>query len=63
MAARYIATALVLRDRAWLVAPPWRGAVVVLLGVSFTAASEWYSVYRSGGWAYLRRMPFTGRGA
>ena len=49
---------LVLRDVDWPIADPWRGvAIVALLGVGFTAYSEWRSVYQAGYWGYTSSMP------
>ena len=54
----YLGAALAARDLKWPVTANRRGiAVALLLGVFYTAASEWYNVYRVGNWAYLPQMP------
>lgn len=42
----------------WPNAAPLRGAIVALLvGVGYTAFSEWFNVYRLGSWSYTDSMP------
>lgn len=33
------------------------GAVALFLGLSYTAASEWWNVYQAGSWSYAPAMP------
>ena len=57
-AASFVIASLALSDADWPVSHPWfGGSIVVLLGLSYTAHSEWYSVYRAGYWGYTESMP------
>lgn len=51
-------TALVFRNRRWWVRPRW-GAVLlfVLLGLAYTAWSEWYNTQVRHSWEYSDAMP------
>lgn len=33
------------------------GAIALLLGLGYTAVSEWWNVYRAGNWSYAPAMP------
>ncbi|MEP7181266.1 MAG: hypothetical protein ABI886_03650 [Betaproteobacteria bacterium] len=42
----------------WPASRPWAGGAIVVIGaVVFTAWSEWFNVYRAGGWGYTASMP------
>ncbi len=57
-ATTFLLTAIVFRDVDWPRRRPWpAGAFLLVLGLTFTAASEWYNVYAIGGWAYKDSMP------
>lgn len=57
----YLLTAITVRQLFWPERQPWRaGALAVVLGVAFAAASEWYNVYVLGSWAYAAKMPLLG---
>ena len=54
----FLVTSLLLRDTGWIRRRPWTGAVLVaVLGVSYTAYSEWLNVYVRQSWAYSSMMP------
>lgn len=54
----FLLTCLVLRDMGWIRRRPWTGAALVaVLGVSYTAYSEWLNVYVRQSWAYSSMMP------
>jgi hypothetical protein len=54
----FLIAAIALRDANWPASHPWHGgAIAILAGVSYTAYSEWYNVYRAGYWAYTSSMP------
>lgn len=54
----YLLVAIVFRELDWLRRRPWpAGTLAVVLGLGFTAWSEWYNVYRLGTWAYRPTMP------
>lgn len=54
----YALTALALGNRAWPLRDPQRGILLAtMLGLVYTAASEWHNVYRAAAWAYTERMP------
>lgn len=54
----FLLTSLLLRDMGWIHRRPWTGAVLVaVLGVSYTAYSEWLNVYVRQSWAYSSMMP------
>ncbi len=56
--AAYMLTSLALRAWAWPARYPLRGiALATALGLAFTAASEWYNVYKIGAWTYTESMP------
>ncbi len=49
---------MALRCADWPVSRPWIGGAMVVSGaLAYTAWSEWYNVYRVGGWAYAASMP------
>ncbi len=59
--ATYLLAAIVFRSFDWPVRFPWRaGAFAIVVGLIFTAASEWSNVYVLGGWAYKSTMPLIG---
>lgn len=54
----FLLTGLLLRDMGWIHRRTWTGAVLVaVLGVSYTAYSEWLNVYVRQSWAYSSMMP------
>lgn len=54
----YALTALALRAWAWPLLDPLHGiTLTTALGLAYTAASEWYNVYRAAAWAYSESMP------
>ncbi|MDP2240774.1 MAG: hypothetical protein Q8K18_11520 [Burkholderiales bacterium] len=54
----YALTALALGNWSWPLRNPLRGIVLATtLGLTYTAASEWYNVYLAPAWAYSERMP------
>lgn len=54
----FLLTSLLLRDMGWLRRRPWTGAILVaVMGVSYTAYSEWLNVYVRQSWAYSSMMP------
>ena len=57
-AASFVIASLALTDADWPVSRPWLGgSIVVLLGLAYTAYTEWYSVYQAGYWGYKAGMP------
>lgn len=57
----YLLTAIAFRELYWPERHPWSaGALAVVLGLAFTAVSEWYNVYVLGSWFYAPRMPTLG---
>jgi len=49
---------VVLQRVDWPASRPWTGGAIVVIGtMTYTAWSEWYNVYRAGGWAYTASMP------
>ncbi len=49
---------IVLRRFDWPMARPLAGCMIVTTSVmAFTVWSEWYNVYRTGGWGYAPKMP------
>ena len=56
--ASFVVAAVALGDSSWPLSHPWRGGIiVVLLGVAYTAYTEWHSVYQAGYWGYTPSMP------
>jgi len=56
--AGFAAAALATRDTEWPVRRPWIGlAVALVVGLVWTAGSEWQNVYVRGAWAYAPSMP------
>ena len=56
--AMFAAAGVVLRRADWPESRPWAGGAIVVIGtLAYTAWSEWYNVYRAGGWAYSASMP------
>lgn len=54
----YALTAFALGNWSWPLRNPLRGIVLdTMLGLTYTAASEWYNVYLDAAWAYSERMP------
>lgn len=54
----FLLTSLVLRDLRWIHTRAWTGAILVaIMGVSYTAYSEWLNVYVRQSWAYSPMMP------
>lgn len=54
----YAVAALALREWAWPLRKPLHGIMLATaLGLAYTAASEWYNVYRAAAWAYSVSMP------
>jgi len=54
----YALTALVLGNWSWPLRHQLRDIVLATtLGLTYTAASEWYNVYLDAAWAYSERMP------
>lgn len=57
-AATFLASAVLLQNPDWVYSAPLRGVAIVLpLGIAYTAYSEWRNVYEFGSWAYMRTMP------
>jgi len=47
-----------LRRADWPLSRPWAGGAMVVIGaMAYTTWSEWYNVYRAGGWGYSASMP------
>jgi hypothetical protein len=56
--ALFLLTGRVLSAPDWPSTRPWAGAaMVLLLGVGYTAYSEWRNVYELNAWSYARSMP------
>ena len=54
----FLITGWVLSASDWPSTRPWAAiTIVTLLGVGYTAGSEWYNVYQAGNWAYASAMP------
>ena len=54
----FLLTGLMLSGPDWPTTRPWTGAAMVtLLGVGYTAFSEWRNVYELSAWSYARAMP------
>lgn len=54
----YVAAAAATHRSDWPVTRPLLGgAVAVLAGLGYTAASEWWNVHYSGNWSYAPAMP------
>ncbi len=57
----FFLTSMILRSFNWPAAYPWRGsALVITLGLVYTAFSEWYNVYEVKSWSYAPQMPLIG---
>ncbi len=56
--ATFALAGIVLRQVDWPSSRPWAGGAIVVIGaMAYTAWSEWYNVYRAGGWGYTASMP------
>ncbi len=56
--AMFALAGILLRRADWPASRPWAGGAIVVIGaMAFTAWSEWYNVYRVGGWGYTAGMP------
>jgi len=54
----FLLTSLLLRDTGWVRRRPWTGAVLAaVIGVAYTAYSEYLNVYVRQSWAYSSLMP------
>lgn len=54
----FVLTSLLLRDTGWIRQRAWVGALLVaVMGISYTAYSEWLNVYVRQSWAYSPLMP------
>ncbi len=54
----FLVTAVVFRHLDWPLRTPLGGGILmVVIGVAYTAFSEWYNVYRVAAWSYAPGMP------
>lgn len=59
--AAYVAVAVIFQRVDWPAHFLLRGAAVLLgIGIAYTAFSEWYNVYQVNAWAYTPQMPLVG---
>ncbi|BAV33279.1 hypothetical protein SCL_0963 [Sulfuricaulis limicola] len=57
----FFLTSMILKSLDWPAVHPWRGgALVIGLGIAYTAFSEWYNVYVVTAWSYAPSMPLIG---
>ena len=57
----FFVASIILRSFDWTMAQPWRGgALIIILGIAYTAFSEWYNVYVVKSWSYAPHMPLLG---